>query len=167
MSVQYDWNEFIYIFQLFSTTWITLPKQNLYLLTGYHLIILVYFLIVIWFTFYIQIMGINQTFPVSMIMDISLIIVILFAHFITTIESFLKRHKEMEIINKLSKLSAQGIDFKKVKKKLIWKWYGALFLIIILKFVGACLFFNSFWIFWGPIYFFWHSMHVRLIQVGQ
>lgn len=112
-------------------------------------------------------MGINQTFPVSMIMDISLIIVILFAHFITTIESFLKRHKEMEIINKLSKLSAQGIDFKKVKKQLIWKWYGALFLIIILKFVGACLFFNSFWIFWGPIYFFWHSMHVRLIQVGQ
>lgn len=165
------WAPIFILFQLFALVPWKLSKSPI-LLVIYNILVPVMLLLVITYTWLVQIPSIG-IFNLYAVMDITLIVVIQLAHLITICEVYVFGSIQSEIVPNIQRIFQMfteqlnyPIDLVLLRRFCARKCWTVFGIGAGLMLFGSSLYFDVFWVYWGPTYYSWTLMNVRKIQVS-
>lgn len=171
------WSGAFVLFQIFCITSIDINVARikwtpiLILIAIWHLCSTTALICITIYVFNILIPSIIR-FQLNILLDITLIVSVLLTHFVCLVESLILRSNQMRIVTDVEHISNiletqlnVPVDFKRLRRQLVFKCWATSLVSFAIMAVSILMFFMEFIRDWGIIYYSFHLILMRKIQM--
>lgn len=164
------WQPLLFLYQMFTINAFSVAnlqnrKAKNILLLAYHLSFIAIIILTI---AYVLIVRVPAAKNLHYGMDVLLTMSILIAHLVTVVEAVVTRHLCIDLTIRIGQIFllfvTKPLDTNRLRSWYIHKCWITLLLVVAMKCIGALWFWNPMFL---PIFFSWHVIHVRCIQISM